>query len=84
MIKRHAKLNLTPGGGTVEVNGEPLKGVRNVSLTAGVNAFPALTVDLLLHEVEVNGEVLITVPEKTAASLLALGWTPPADPGPRE
>jgi len=81
MIKRHAKLNLTPGRTVIEVNGQPLTGVTSITLHGAVREIPSLTVDLLLNEAEVDGEVVVTVPTKTADTLVALGWTAPAEPG---
>lgn len=81
MAARTAKLHLTPGGygGTVEVDGQRLTGIRNLTLTSGIGNIPVLTLELLMHEVEVDGELIVTVPDKTRDALVTLGWTPPSD-----
>ncbi|PBC80123.1 hypothetical protein BX265_4959 [Streptomyces sp. TLI_235] len=67
------------GKGTVSVDGVELRGVRSVSVEGAVGVIPRLVVEVVLHEAVVDGELLITVPPKTAATLAALGWTPPPD-----
>ncbi|MFJ2029439.1 hypothetical protein [Streptosporangium sp. NPDC087985] len=49
---------------------------------AEIADLPGLTVDLLMHEVEVDGEMVVSVPDRTRDALIALGWTPPAEPRP--
>ncbi|MER7363587.1 hypothetical protein [Nonomuraea wenchangensis] len=84
MAARNARLHLTPGflGSEIEINGVRIPHVRNVHLDAEPHNLPALTLDFVLREVEVDGEMVVTVPEKTHAALVALGWTPPADDEP--
>jgi len=74
MLERHAKLSVHDGQGTVE-----LDGVRKLVLDAGVGVRPRLTVELLVHEIEVDGKTEVTVPVKTREALVALGWTPPPE-----
>jgi hypothetical protein len=78
---RTAKLHLTPGGygSTIEIDGQKLTGVRGIDLSSAINEMPALTLDLIIREVEIDGEVIASVPDKTKATLIKLGWTPPAD-----
>jgi hypothetical protein len=82
-MARHA-LRLTldgAGQGTVELDGEPLRGVRGVTLSADVHHLPVLTVDVGLREVELmSGDTEVLVSEAAAESLLRLGWTPPPSP----
>ncbi|OUC99330.1 hypothetical protein [Streptosporangium minutum] len=86
MAARTAKLHLTPGflGSTVEVDGQKLTGIRALDLHTAVNELPTITLDLIIREVDVDGEAIVTVPDKTHAALVALGWTPPAEPAPGE
>lgn len=76
---RSAQVHLTgPGKGTVTVSGAELHGVRAVTVEGAVGEVTRLTVELALFEAEIDGEMVVTVPPKTAATLAALGWTPPA------
>lgn len=77
-----ARLYLDPLGirSAVEIGGQPLKNVRALTLTAGHAEVPKLTLDLALIDAEVDGEVVVQVPEKTHADLVALGWCPPVEP----
>lgn len=79
-MARVAKLHLTPGGfgSEIEVDGQRIPHVRSVHLDAKVMELPSLTLDLLLHEVEIDGVMNVTVPDETRDALIALGWTPPA------
>lgn len=76
---RTARIKLTPGGidSEVEIDGHRLTGITGVIIGAHVNEMPAMSLDLLVHEIEVDGEMVVTVPDKTRSSLIALGWTPP-------
>ncbi|MGW4810543.1 hypothetical protein ACWEPB_02710 [Kitasatospora cineracea] len=75
---RSAQIHLTgPGKGTVTVSGAELHGVRAVTVEAGAGEVTRLTVELAIYEVEIDGEMVVTIPPKTAANLVALGWTPP-------
>ena len=82
-----AKLHLSAHGAStddlVEIDGHNItKAVRNIVLIAGANELTTLHVDLVVREdVTVTGEVTVTIPEQTRAALIALGWTPPGDPG---
>lgn len=66
-----------PGQGTIAVDGTELHKVRAVAVEAAVGEITRLTVELAVHEAEIDGEMVVIVPPETAASLLALGWTPP-------
>lgn len=75
---RSAQVHLTgPGKGTVTVSGTELHGVRAVAVEAAAGEVTRLSVELALYEAEIDGEMVVTVPPKTAASLVVLGWTPP-------
>lgn len=74
-----AKLTLRPGTGEVIVDGQTIGGVRDLDLNASAREIPRLTLDLLLAEVEIDGEMEVLVPESTREALIALGWTPPLE-----
>jgi hypothetical protein len=75
---KNVVLHITePGRGTLEVEGHPLKGIVGISLTHRVTEFARLTVELVMHEIEVDGQMQVMVPEKTRDSLVALGWVEP-------
>lgn len=78
---RSAHLTLAPGAGasSIEVDGQRLYGVIGLELKSDPNSLPVLTLDIRLHEVDVDGEMTVQVPENTRAALVALGWTPPVD-----
>lgn len=81
-MARVARLHLMPGGfgSEIEVDGQRIPHVQAVHLDAKASCLPSLTLDLLLHEVEIDGVMNVSVPEKTRETLIALGWTPPAAP----
>ena len=74
-----AKLKLQVGRGTVEVDGQEIEGVRELSIDAGVGEIPTLRLDLLVHEIEVDGEMIVSVPDSTREALIKLDWTPPSE-----
>jgi hypothetical protein len=65
------------GCGSVTVDGVPLRGVRALSLDAGVGERPVLRLELAVYDISTVAAALIHIPEDTAATLVALGWTPP-------
>lgn len=73
-----ALVHLDSRTGAVSVDGTRLKGIRAVALRGSVDHAPTLTVDLQLDSALVDGEYVVQVPDDTAATLTALGWTPPA------
>jgi len=76
--QKRATISLGLNKGRIEIDGQRLPGVRGLQLAASVDdGIPRLTVDLSMHEVEVDGDMVVQVPERTAAALIALGWTPP-------
>lgn len=80
MTKRSAKLNLTgDGSGTIEVDGQPLHGVRSLTLTSEAGYEPTLTLELRLYDVSTMAEAAILVPDDVAETLVKLGWTPPPE-----
>lgn len=79
MLTKTVALTLRPGSGVVALDGDPLDGVRGLDLSAEAGEIPRLTLDLLVNEVQVNGEMTVTVPDATREALIALGWTPPSE-----
>lgn len=80
MTGHNAKINLAgSGSGTIEVDGQPLRGVRSLTLTSEAGCRPTLTLELLLHDVSTMAEALVLIDDDTAATLVALGWTPPPE-----
>lgn len=77
---QHAKLVLRAGVAEILINGtEFAKSITGLTLKAGVGLVPQLDLSLLLYEIEVDGDVRITVPSDSRDKLLALGWTPPPE-----
>lgn len=80
MTERTAKIHLDGAGfGTIELDGQKLRGVRSLRLDSEAGSRPQLTLELLLHDVSTMAETLILIDRNTAATLVALGWTPPPE-----
>lgn len=77
MALHDVKLSLRPCRGTVQVDGRELGGVRSLSLDAGVDEIPRLSLDLVAPEV--YGEMTVIVTDEVRQTLTALGWTPPQE-----
>jgi hypothetical protein len=73
------RLNLGGSAGSVvEVNGvNYANSVAGVDVQASGWGPPKVSLSLVTHEVVVDGEAKVTVPDETHAALVALGWTPP-------
>lgn len=70
----------TPGDSLIRVDGHDLtNAVRAVNVDSTAVDKPRVTLDLLVHPVEVRGETTVHIPDATRDALVALGWTPPAD-----
>lgn len=83
MAGRTAKVHLNGPTGTVEVGGADLShAVQRVAITGKVGCTPTMTLDLVIHQMDVDGEMHVQVPEDTAAALIVLGWAPPDDSQP--
>lgn len=77
---RMARVELNALGlGSLSVDDVPLKGVRALSLDATAGERPVLRLELAVHGISTIAETLIHIPNDTAATLVALGWTPPPD-----
>jgi hypothetical protein len=78
---RAVKIHLVAGHGSVEVDGEALKGVTGVALSHRVGTIAQLEVSLAALPLDIEAEADVFVPDKTRESLILLGWTPPSDDG---
>lgn len=71
-------LVLRPGAAQVVIDGTDIAGsVRALHLRASAHSGPQLQLDLSIGDILVNGEATVTVAERDARALIALGWTPP-------
>ena len=69
-----------PGLATVEVDGQDhSSAVTGYSLSGSVREHHELILAVRVDVGEVDGQAVTRVPADTAALLLGLGWTPPAD-----
>lgn len=74
----NAKLVLRHGVCEIVINGTDFaNSITGLELKAGVGLVPQLDISLLLYEIDVDGDVKISVPRDVRAKLLALGWMPP-------
>lgn len=67
------------GAGTIHLDGEKLTGVRGYTIDSRAGRMPKVTLDLLILDTDYFGEAGVFIHEKAHATLLKLGWTPPAD-----
>lgn len=79
---RHVRVTSDGMRGAVEVDGVDLSGaVTNLHLSAGVDEFTELDLDLVLavHQTEFEGQarVQVLMTDETRDALIHLGWTPP-------
>lgn len=74
----HARITLTGHGqGGIQLDGQPVKGVRSVKFGAAVGDPNVLILELQVRSAEIDGEMVTVVSDDVAASLRALGWTAP-------
>lgn len=79
-MQRTAQIHVDGPTGTVLVDGQDISHcVRGLTLTADVGGRSVLALDLAVDQADVEGQVLVTIPARTAELLTALGWAPPAD-----
>ena len=78
-MDRTARIRLgEPGLATIEIDGQNVSdAVVGYRLDGRVGQRHQLTLDLLLHTGEVDGQAQVHIPPATAALLVDLGWTPP-------
>lgn len=73
-------IDLKGRGGVIEVDGHNVTNATlGLALKADGSGRRELTLNLLVHETAVDGEMKVNVPQETAEALVALGWTPPAE-----
>jgi hypothetical protein len=76
MTARKVSITGTPPATLVEVDGK-LVHPRALTLAMDVRSVPQLTLELAITEADVETEAMVIIPEHTAKTLIALGWTPP-------
>lgn len=81
---RTARIRLNaPGLATIEIDGQDVsKGCVGFRLDGRVGECHQLTLDLHLETGEAEGQAVVHIRADTAATLVALGWTPPDDAQP--
>lgn len=79
MTARDVRIELNgTGRGTITVDGVPLRGVHSLTLDSEAGQRTVLRLELLMHDVGTFANAAdVLIPEDTAATLVALGWTPP-------
>lgn len=78
MSARDVSISLTGyGDGSVQIDGQKIPGVRSLHVASTVGERPRLVLDVLTRETEVDGEMTVTVPDRTKDALTALGWATP-------
>lgn len=80
MAAHKIRIDTVCGHGPIEVDGHPVKGVRGITYTQKPLEPGILTLDVIVHEGEINGVAFVVVPDKTKDTLITLGWTPPLEP----
>jgi hypothetical protein len=80
MTARNVEFHIGVNGlGTIELDGEKLTGVRGFIISSEAGKRPTVTLDFVVLDTDYFGEADVFVHEKAHASLVKLGWTPPAD-----
>jgi len=80
VTQRHVSIAVTgPGQADISLDGTPLRGVRGVTFGATVDEFALVVLDVNVQTATIEGEMVATLPEGTAETLIAMGWTPPAE-----
>ncbi|MFI6814442.1 hypothetical protein ACIBG7_18670 [Nonomuraea sp. NPDC050328] len=81
MAAKKIRLDLPPGmrGGTIEIDGQPVRGVRGIKVETDINSLTTVTLDVIVRGLDLDSLAHVDVPEKTRETLIALGWTPPTN-----
>jgi hypothetical protein len=69
--------------GRVSIDGHDIsKAVRSIRFDGDAGARPCVTLNLFIHDVTTvsSQDTEVLIPDSTAEALVALGWTPPAEP----
>lgn len=78
MATKQATLVLRPGVEQIVIEGTDIAGsVQALDLHADPRSVPQLQLHLSVGDVLVNAEVSVTIADRDARALIALGWTPP-------
>lgn len=78
---RDVRMSLHPSSGSIEIGGVNIAdAVHGLMLTASAHdRIPVLKLDLHVIPAEIDGRMVIEIPERTRDALIELGWTPPAE-----
>lgn len=69
-------------GGSLVVDGADLSNMATgFALDYGADRVPTLTVDLMVDEGEVDGDMRVVLPDEVGDLLVEWGWTPPGGRG---
>ncbi|MGW3847175.1 hypothetical protein [Streptomyces fagopyri] len=80
MKHRNVSINITgPGRGTVALDGQEIAGVQGITFGARLDELALVVLDVRVLTATVEGEMIAVLPDGTAETLIALGWTPPAE-----
>lgn len=78
MAQRTARIRSQGTMGTVEVNDHDLsEATGGYTLVHKAGSIAELTLDLVIHDTDIDGKMHVRIPPQTEAALVALGWTPP-------
>jgi hypothetical protein len=78
--QRHVSIDITgPGQGKVALDGQNISGVQGITFGARRDELALVVLDLRVVTATVEGEMIAVLPDSTAETLIALGWTPPAE-----
>ena len=78
MTQHHVSVNITGlGQGEITLDGQRLRRVQGVTFGARVDEMALIILEVAVPTATVEGEMVAVLPEGTAETLLALGWTPP-------
>ena len=78
----HLQLTAPDGTGraaNVLLNGDQILNLTGITVTIDADSFVHAELRLLVPPVTFDGKAKVTVPDETAGTLIALGWTPPAE-----
>lgn len=78
MKQHHVSINVTgPGRGKVALDGQEIAGVQGITFGARRDELSLVVLDVAVITGDISGEMVAVLPEGTAETLIALGWTPP-------
>jgi hypothetical protein len=79
---KQTTLVLRPGAEQIVIEGTDIaSSVQALDLHADARSGPQLQLHLSVGDLLVNGEANVTIADRDARALIALGWTPPGADG---